>query len=163
MKGTAARGLWFEQDLEHARRLRESDKERAENVMIVDMVRNDLGTRGASGQRAGDEPVRRRALSDRPAVDVDRGRRDGCVARRCDARAVSGGVHHRRAESADDGDYRRRRSVRRDVSIPASIGFIEPGGRSQFNVAIRTVLVESRDGRGRVRRRRRNRRRFESR
>ena len=29
MKGTAARGLWFEQDLEHARRLRESEKERA--------------------------------------------------------------------------------------------------------------------------------------
>jgi len=43
MKGTASRGLWFEQDLERARRLRESEKERAENVMIVDMVRNDLG------------------------------------------------------------------------------------------------------------------------
>jgi para-aminobenzoate synthetase/4-amino-4-deoxychorismate lyase len=43
MKGTAERGLWFEQDLEHANRLRESEKERSENVMIVDMVRNDLG------------------------------------------------------------------------------------------------------------------------
>jgi para-aminobenzoate synthetase / 4-amino-4-deoxychorismate lyase len=43
MKGTAARGLWFEQDLDYARRLRESEKERSENVMIVDMVRNDLG------------------------------------------------------------------------------------------------------------------------
>jgi para-aminobenzoate synthetase/4-amino-4-deoxychorismate lyase len=43
MKGTAPRGLWFEQDIENAKRLRESDKERSENVMIVDMVRNDLG------------------------------------------------------------------------------------------------------------------------
>ena len=43
MKGTARRGLWFEQDLDQARRLRESEKQRAENVMIVDMVRNDLG------------------------------------------------------------------------------------------------------------------------
>ena len=49
MKGTAARGLWFEQDLEQAERLRSSEKERAENVMIVDMVRNDLGRIAKAG------------------------------------------------------------------------------------------------------------------
>ncbi|MEX0754320.1 MAG: aminodeoxychorismate synthase component I [Actinomycetota bacterium] len=43
MKGTAARGRWAEEDLEAASRLGASAKDRAENAMIVDLVRNDLG------------------------------------------------------------------------------------------------------------------------
>lgn len=43
MKGTAARGLTLMEDREQARNLRASEKERAENLMIVDMVRNDFG------------------------------------------------------------------------------------------------------------------------
>src|SRR5436305_1506184 len=43
MKGTAGRGLWPEADQESAEALRRSEKNRAENLMIVDMVRNDMG------------------------------------------------------------------------------------------------------------------------
>ncbi|MDW8105939.1 MAG: aminodeoxychorismate synthase component I [Armatimonadota bacterium] len=43
MKGTAPRGLWWEDDLRQATALHRSEKNRAENLMIVDMVRNDLG------------------------------------------------------------------------------------------------------------------------
>jgi aminodeoxychorismate synthase component I len=42
MKGTAARGRDQDQDRARAERLRASAKERAENVMIVDLLRNDL-------------------------------------------------------------------------------------------------------------------------
>ncbi len=49
MKGTAARGLWYEDDCARAAALRASEKERAENVMIVDMVRNDLGRIARTG------------------------------------------------------------------------------------------------------------------
>ncbi len=42
MKGTAARGANPEQDQAQAQALRASIKERAENVMIVDLIRNDL-------------------------------------------------------------------------------------------------------------------------
>ncbi|WP_042425970.1 chorismate-binding protein [Comamonas granuli] len=42
MKGTAARGATPADDAQQAARLRASPKERAENVMIVDLLRNDL-------------------------------------------------------------------------------------------------------------------------
>jgi para-aminobenzoate synthetase/4-amino-4-deoxychorismate lyase len=42
MKGTLGRGRWPAEDHEHARRLRMSAKDQAENAMIVDLVRNDL-------------------------------------------------------------------------------------------------------------------------
>jgi para-aminobenzoate synthetase / 4-amino-4-deoxychorismate lyase len=43
MKGTHVRGRSAEEDDEFARTLFQSDKNRAENIMIVDMVRNDIG------------------------------------------------------------------------------------------------------------------------
>lgn len=43
MKGTAARGRYLEEDRLFATELVSSGKERAENVMIVDLIRNDLG------------------------------------------------------------------------------------------------------------------------
>ncbi|MEX0743552.1 MAG: aminodeoxychorismate synthase component I [Actinomycetota bacterium] len=43
MKGTVARGRWLSEDEAAADRLVSSDKDRAENAMIVDLVRNDLG------------------------------------------------------------------------------------------------------------------------
>jgi para-aminobenzoate synthetase/4-amino-4-deoxychorismate lyase len=43
MKGTARRGFNFEQDLENKDWLSGSSKIKAENIMIVDMLRNDLG------------------------------------------------------------------------------------------------------------------------
>lgn len=49
MKGTAKRGMTWQQDMDAAKKLRESRKDRAENVMIVDMIRNDMGRIAESG------------------------------------------------------------------------------------------------------------------
>ncbi|MFV0480808.1 MAG: aminodeoxychorismate synthase component I [Campylobacteraceae bacterium] len=48
MKGTTKRGLWFEDDLKQIEKLY-SDKNRAENLMITDLLRNDLGVISKAG------------------------------------------------------------------------------------------------------------------
>ena len=52
MKGTLARGRWTEEDRERAEQLRSSLKDRAENVMIVDLLRSDLGKIAETGSVA---------------------------------------------------------------------------------------------------------------
>ena len=49
MKGTAPRGRWWEEDEARAKQLQQSEKDRAENVMIVDLLRNDLGRVSKAG------------------------------------------------------------------------------------------------------------------
>ena len=145
MKGTAARGLWFEQDLEHARRLVESEKERSENVMIVDMVRNDLGrvARTGSVRAASLFDVERypgvlqltstvTAETDATLVDIMRALYP--------AASITGTPKARAMEIIADVECSPRRAY------TGTIGFIDPGGRSQFSVAIRTVLVNRATG-----------------
>lgn len=50
MKGTAPRGRTQTEDEQQVAQLRQSAKNRAENVMIVDMIRNDLGRVAPPGQ-----------------------------------------------------------------------------------------------------------------
>lgn len=49
MKGTAPRGRWPEEDRAAAAALLDSAKDRAENAMIVDLLRNDLGRISRTG------------------------------------------------------------------------------------------------------------------
>lgn len=49
MKGTIARGLTVETDRLQAKQLQASAKDRAENIMIVDLLRNDMGRISETG------------------------------------------------------------------------------------------------------------------
>lgn len=61
MKGTLPRGRFPQEDEQQARLLRHDPKNRSENVMIVDLLRNDLGRLSC---HLGDAPVRTRSLFD---------------------------------------------------------------------------------------------------
>lgn len=145
MKGTAARGLWFEHDLEQADRLRRSEKERAENVMIVDMVRNDLGriARPGTVRVTNLFDVERfptlLQLTSTVTADTDATLTDVTTALFPPA-SITGAPKPRTMEIIAGMECSPRRVY------TGTMGFIEPGGRAQFNVAIRTVLVHRATG-----------------
>jgi para-aminobenzoate synthetase/4-amino-4-deoxychorismate lyase len=49
MKGTIKRARWYEEDLANQQELSHSQKDRAENLMIVDLLRNDLSKIAKTG------------------------------------------------------------------------------------------------------------------
>lgn len=145
MKGTAARGLWFEDDLVKRATLRRSGKEQAENVMIVDMVRNDLGRIAVSGS------VHVTSLFEvekYPSVwqmtSTVRARTSESLERILQAAfpaaSITGAPKHRTMEIIAALESSPRRIY------TGTIGFIAPGRQAQFNVAIRTVLLHKVSG-----------------
>lgn len=145
MKGTRPRGRWPEEDAALRERLLASAKDRAENVMIVDMVRNDLGRIA----RNGTVRVERLFEVERyPTVwqmtSTVTARTDASLAAIMEAlfpcASITGAPKRRTMEI-----IARLEGEPRGVYTGA-IGFVAPGRRAQFNVAIRTLLVERADG-----------------
>lgn len=141
MKGTAPRGLWQAHDLQQADWLRHSEKNRAENVMIVDMVRNDLGRIAVPGSV---QVPRLFEVEKYPTL----WQMTSTVACRMragipeifqalfPAASITGAPKVRTMEIIAELE----RSPRRIYT--GSIGFLAPDRRAQFNVAIRTVLID---------------------
>jgi para-aminobenzoate synthetase/4-amino-4-deoxychorismate lyase len=125
--------------------LRESKKERAENVMIVDMVRNDLGrvARPGSVRVTNLFDVERYPtvlqLTSTVAAETDASL-IGLMQALFPAASITGAPKARTMEIIAGVECSPRRIY------TGTIGFVEPGGRSQFNVAIRTVLVHRATG-----------------
>lgn len=143
MKGTAARGLQREEDLENARWLRGSPKNRAENVMIVDMVRNDLGRIAALGS------VKVTSLFEveqYPTLwqmtSTIQGSTGAGIADIFQALFPAASITGAPKASTMAIIAELENEPRRIYT--GAIGFISPGHKAQFNVAIRTVLVDKR-------------------
>ncbi len=146
MKGTVTRGLTWQDDEARVERLRHSEKNRAENLMIVDMVRNDLGRVARTGT------VRVPRLFEIERYDTLL-QMTSTIAAETDAApvdlfralfpcaSITGApkIHTMRIihdlESTPRGIY------------TGCIGFLGPGRQAQFNVAIRTVHIDRATGR----------------
>jgi para-aminobenzoate synthetase/4-amino-4-deoxychorismate lyase len=141
MKGTAARGLWPAQDQQQGAELLRSEKNRAENVMIVDMVRNDLGRIARPGSIRVDRlfeleryPTLWQLTS---SVRAETDASPAAIFKALfPAASITGAPKVRTMQIIADLE-----TTPRGVYTGA-IGFIAPQRQAQFNVAIRTVLVD---------------------
>ncbi|MEO8562397.1 MAG: aminodeoxychorismate synthase component I [bacterium] len=147
MKGTAVRGLDSARDLDARRTLIESEKDRAENVMIVDVARNDVGRIARTGT------VRVTSLCDAeryPRVWQLTSTVEGQVEPEIALSRVFSALFPP-ASITGAPKVRATRIIRalertaRGVYCGA-IGLIRPGGDATFNVAIRTAWSRD-DGR----------------
>lgn len=148
MKGTAARGKTPQEDAELAAWLRADEKSRAENLMIVDLLRNDLSRIAEIGSVAVPElfsvesfpTVHQMTSSVTARLRADTGAEE-IIRSLFPCGSITGAPKVRAMEII--------RELEPDArgAYTGAIGAIAPGGDLAFNVAIRTLVVD-RDGRG---------------
>ena len=151
MKGTATRDADPQADAAQARWLEEDEKQRAENLMIVDLLRNDLSRVSRPGSvivpdlfRVETYPtvhqlvstVRARVLPGLSPVDVLR------ILFPCGS--ITGAPKLRAMEIIDAVEPHPR------GVYTGAMGWIDPEGDAAFNVAIRTLCVEEGSNVGRL-------------
>jgi len=145
MKGTAPRAIDPAADAEQARALQASEKNRAENVMIVDLLRNDLGRIATPGSVSVDALC---ALEAYPSVwtmtsTIRAHAPDATFSEVLRALFPCGSItgapkvaamrHIRDTEIASRGLY------------CGSVGWLAPNGDFSLNVAIRTLVLKADD------------------
>ena len=141
MKGTAPRGRNNTEDAALSEGLRQSAKDRAENVMIVDMMRNDLGRIARSGSVKVDH-----------LWDIERYRTLFQMTSTCSAQtdASLGEILTALFPSASITGAPKVRTMELISSLESSprgiytgaIGRVGPGRQAEFNVAIRTIHID---------------------
>ena len=151
MKGTAPRGRWPEEDEAIRAALRGSVKDRAENAMIVDLLRNDLGRIARDGSvRWSDVFGAERfetvwQLTSSIDADLRPGTTLPDVFRALfPCGSVTGAPKVRTMELIADIEEAQRGVYCGAVGYLAPAG--APGPRARFNVAIRTVVCDADTG-----------------
>jgi para-aminobenzoate synthetase/4-amino-4-deoxychorismate lyase len=143
MKGTRPRGRFGEEDDARADELQRSPKERAENVMIVDLVRNDAGRIALPGGVRVPElfAVERYRTVLQMVSTVEARLRPGTpLAAVFGAIFPCGSVTGAPKVAASELIARLERSPR--GAYCGAIGVVQPGGDAVFNVPIRTLEID---------------------
>lgn len=144
MKGTSRRSADPVEDAQLAARLQESAKNRAENIMITDLLRNDLGRIADPGTvrvptlLAVESQPTFHALTSTVTAHSDAGL-SGLLTALFPCGSITGAPKARTMELIRELEDSPR------GAYCGAIGWIEPGGDCAFSVAIRTVTLE-RDG-----------------
>jgi para-aminobenzoate synthetase/4-amino-4-deoxychorismate lyase len=141
MKGTTSRGLTFAEDEMQAQWLHSSGKNRAENVMIVDMIRNDMGRLAEVGSVEAPrmfEVERYPTLWQMTSTITSQTNASICniLAALFPCASVTGAPKPKTMEIIAELE-----ATPRGI-YTGCIGFIAPKRKAQFNVAIRTVVID---------------------
>ena len=145
MKGTVGRGMTLAEDRDLAAWLYRSAKNRAENVMITDMVRNDLGRIASPGSVRVPELF---AVTRYPTIwqmtSTVEAHTDASVTEILGALFPSASV----TGAPKVSSMRLIESLERFPReiYTGAIGYLTPQRQAQFNVAIRTAVVDKRTG-----------------
>jgi len=145
MKGTAPRGRTLCEDRIQAETLCSSEKNRAENLMILDMIRNDLGRLGSAVQ-----VPELFALEKYPTVwqmtssaEVHtEASLESLFTALFPCASITGAPKYRTMDIIAALERRPRRLY------TGTIGMIAPGRRARFSVAIRTAVIDKAEGIG---------------
>lgn len=151
MKGTAKRGRWPAEDAENVRKFQGDEKERAENLMIVDLLRNDMGIVSKTGSVKVDslfdvetlETIHQMTSTITSRVKVGT-RLSEVFQALFPCGSVTGAPKKRTMEIIAELE-----DVPRGL-YTGCIGYISPGPEAVFNVAIRTVVVDRLTGTGEI-------------
>lgn len=141
MKGTVKRGRTNVEDRQQADWLKDSIKNRAENVMIVDMIRNDLGRIAKIGSVTVPQLFK---IEKYPTLfqmtSIVEAETDASVTDIFSAlfpcASITGAPKVSTMEIISELETTPRKIY------TGSIGYIAPGRQAQFNVAIRTAVID---------------------
>lgn len=141
MKGTAPRGRTLAEDNELVDWLYHSEKNRAENVMIVDMIRNDIGRVSNTGSVKVPQLFEiERYPTILQMTSTVTGRTDAGLSEIMTAlfpcASITGAPKVSTMKNIADLETDQR------GIYTGTIGFFAPGRQAQFNVAIRTVFID---------------------
>jgi para-aminobenzoate synthetase/4-amino-4-deoxychorismate lyase len=143
MKGTAPRGRWPGEDQARMRMLKESPKELAENLMIVDLLRNDLGMVSQTGSVRVDSlfDVESHPTVHQMTSTIESRIREGAGVLELfralfPCGSVTGAPKKRSMEiiAQLEGEAR--------GLYTGCLGYLSPGGEAKFSVAIRTAVID---------------------
>jgi para-aminobenzoate synthetase / 4-amino-4-deoxychorismate lyase len=144
MKGTSRRGRTTEEDRFQANWLGNSEKNRAENVMIVDMIRNDLGRIAKTGSVHVPELFRvERYPTLWQMTSTVTARTSAPLAEVFGSLFPSASITGAPKISTMKIIHELEAAPRRIYT--GTIGYFSPGRRASFNVAIRTALIDRRE------------------
>lgn len=144
IKGTVARALLADDDLKNKELLRSNEKERAENVMIVDLVRNDLTRSAEPGSVAVEElfgVYSFKQVHQMISTVVCRsaeGLSNADIIKNTFPMGSMTGAPKIKAMKLIEQYERSRRGV-----FSGAVGYFSPNGDFDFNVVIRTILYNS--------------------
>ncbi|MDK1021697.1 MAG: aminodeoxychorismate synthase component I [Candidatus Hydrogenedentes bacterium] len=142
MKGTASRGLGYDDDCARARLLQRSAKERAENVMIVDLLRNDLGRISRTGSVTVD------SLFDAERYDT-LWQMTSSISSKTEASLPDIFAALFPSGSVTGAPKLRTMEIIRELEqgprgvYCGAVGWMAPDRQAEFNVAIRTMTVDT--------------------